>query len=234
MRGIIFDLDNCLAAADEVGAQLLEPVFAAIRAANRGALAPVALEAAFRDCWVHSFDVVAEKYGFCKDMLAAGWEAFRRVEVRESMHGYGDLDIIPYLGELRFLVTSGFRRLQESKVRSLGIASYFDAIIIDAIDEADRRGKQRIFADLMANFRLDRDEVLVVGDNAESELAAARRLGLCGVQILRPGVLLAPGVSVRVSGLAELRTLLAAAPQRVRQAHGAPRRLEDGDHGDTL
>jgi len=36
---IIFDLDNCLAAADEVGAVLLEPMFAAIRDATRSTVA---------------------------------------------------------------------------------------------------------------------------------------------------------------------------------------------------
>src|SRR4051812_22297493 len=56
VRAIIFDLDNCLAAADEVGEQLLEPVFAAVREANDGALTPSELDAAFRDCWVHAFD----------------------------------------------------------------------------------------------------------------------------------------------------------------------------------
>ena len=208
MRAITFDLDNCLAAADEVGEQLLEPVFAAIRAANDGAVAPDALEAAFRDCWFHALDFVAEKHGFTERMLAAGWRALSEIEVREPMHGYGDLDVLPRLGELRFLVTSGFRRLQESKVRSLGIASHFDAIVIDAIDEPDRRGKRRIFTDLMASFGVGRDQVLVVGDNAESELAAAAQLGLRSVQILRPGVVLAPNVECQVRGLVELCSLL--------------------------
>src|SRR5919199_464725 len=104
MRAIIFDLDNCLAAADEVGEQLLEPVFAAIRAANNGAAAPDALEAAFRDCWFHALDFVAEKLGFTGRMLAGGGRALGEIEVREPMHGYGDLDVLPRLGELRFLV----------------------------------------------------------------------------------------------------------------------------------
>ncbi|HZB45392.1 MAG TPA: hypothetical protein VE360_09120 [Pyrinomonadaceae bacterium] len=44
---IIFDPDNCLGAADEVGRGLLEPVFAAIRRANTGtpALGALALSA---------------------------------------------------------------------------------------------------------------------------------------------------------------------------------------------
>jgi FMN phosphatase YigB (HAD superfamily) len=99
-------------------------------------------------------------------------------------------------------------RLQESKVRALGIAALFDAVVIDAIDEADHPGKERIFLDLIARYRLEPADVAVVGDNPASELAAARRLGLRAVQLLRPGVVAAENVRARVSGLAELRELL--------------------------
>ena len=208
MRAIIFDLDNCLAAADEVGEALLEPVFSAVRDANDGALTESELQAAFRDCWVHAFDFVAAKYHFTPRMRGAGWEALRHVEVRSPMHGYGDLALLPSLGEQRFLVTSGFRRLQESKLRALGIESYFDAVVVDAVDEPARRGKERIFLDLMHQFRLDHSDVLVVGDNAESELAVAARLGLRSAQILRPGVTPADGVTVHLRDLAQLRDWL--------------------------
>ena len=208
VRAIIFDLDNCLAAANEVGEQLLEPVFSAVRAANDGALSPSDLDAAFADCWVHAFDYVAEHYDFTSQMRAAGWQAFREIEVRTPMHGYGDLALLPSLGEQRFLVTSGFRRLQESKVRALGIESCFDAIVIDAIDEPGRRGKERIFVELMRQFCLEPAGVLVVGDNAESELAAATRLGLRSAQLIRPGVTRAEGVTIHLRDLAELRLWL--------------------------
>src|SRR5947207_9253291 len=138
VSAIIFDLDNCLAAADEVGEQLLEPVFAAVRAANRGALTSDALDAAFRDCWVHDFDFVAARHRFTENMRDAGWKAFRQIEVHQPMHGYGDLGLLPSLGRHRFLVTSGFRRLQESKVRAWGIVSYFEGIVVDAVDEPGR------------------------------------------------------------------------------------------------
>lgn len=209
-RAIIFDLDNCLAAADEPGEQLLEPAFAAIRAATHGALGESALDAAFHDCWFHAFDWVAARHGFTRAMRDAGWNALREIEVRKPMYGYGDLDVLPHLGERRFLVTSGFRRLQESKVRSLGIAKLFDAVIVDAIDEPERRGKECIFADLMGDALLEEADTLVVGDNVESELAAAKRLGLEHVQILRPHVVPAPDVAVRVADLHDLRRWLAS------------------------
>ena len=205
---IVFDLDNCLAAADEPGEQLLEPVFASVRNANRGALSSAALDAAFHDCWFHAFDWVAHHHGFTDAMRRAGWDAFRMIEVPGPMHGYGDLDVLPQLGDVRFLVTSGFRRLQESKVRALGIAPMFREIIIDAVDEDDRLGKDGVFADLLTRYCLDRDDVLVVGDNVESEIAAARRLGIESVQTLRPGVIPASDVRHRVANLGELCALL--------------------------
>ena len=60
-----------------------------------------------------------------------------------------------------------FRRLQDSKFRALGIASVFDAIEIDAVDEPERKGKQRIFADLLERFDLRTDEAVVVGDKPD-------------------------------------------------------------------
>jgi beta-phosphoglucomutase-like phosphatase (HAD superfamily) len=104
------------------------------------------------------------------------------------MRGYPDLVILAGLPVQLFLVTSGFRRLQESKVRSLGIEHLFAEIHIDAIDEPDRKGKRRIFESILDRNGLRADEVLVVGDNADSEIEAGNRLGITTVQVLRPGV----------------------------------------------
>ena len=81
IRAIIFDLDNCLSAADEPGKGLLEPVLDAIRRANHGRLSDEALAEAFADCWRHPLDFVAKKHGFPEDMLAAGWAMCARLEV---------------------------------------------------------------------------------------------------------------------------------------------------------
>jgi putative hydrolase of the HAD superfamily len=81
-------------------------------------------------------------------------------------------------------------------------------VIVDAVDEPSRAGKEGIFSHLMARHELAREDVLVVGDNVESELAAARRLGVPSVQTLRPGVTPAPDVRLRVANLRELEGLV--------------------------
>jgi FMN phosphatase YigB (HAD superfamily) len=203
ISAIIFDLDNCLAAAEEIGRESLEPMFAAIRQANHGTLSEDKLEAAFADCWRLPLDVVADKYGFSDEMLAAGWEVGRQITVTAPMSGYPDLEVLKDLAVHLFLVTSGFRALQESKVAALGLQN-FTAVYVDAIDGSNRKGKQGIFQEILERHRLEPERVLVVGDNPESEIEAGNRLGMPTVQILRPGVARGTNATYYVHGLSEL------------------------------
>ena len=211
-NALIFDLDSCLAAANEVGDTLFAAPFQAIRNANHGTVTEDRLQAAVADCWRFPFDSVAEKYGFSPAMRAAGFAEFRRVEVRQPMHGYGDLDALKHLPAQLFLVTSGFRRLQESKVKALGIAPWFTEICIDAIDEPGHQGKLQYFKALLQKHQLAPREVLVVGDNPDSEIAAGNQLGMTTIQILRPGVQPSPASTHRITSLSELKSLLQTPP----------------------
>ena len=166
------------------------------------------LQAAFVECWRVAFDAVADKYGFTEAMRAAGWQVFRQTEVTEPMYGYGDLAVLKDLPVQRFLVTSGFRRLQESKVRALGFADWFAGIYIDALDEPNRRGKHGIFQDILSAHGLRPDEVLVVGDNPDSEIEAGNRLGMKTIQILRPGVPPSGHAPRQIHSLLELKEFL--------------------------
>lgn len=208
VKAIIFDLDNCLSAADEPGLMLLEPMFAAIRRANKGTVSDPALEQAFAECWRHSLDWVTARHHFSPEMLAAAWETGARIEVKGPMSGYADLPELKKLDAKLFLVTSGFRRLQESKIKALGIRPLFEAVYVDAVDDAHRKGKQRIFEEILRNYAFSPREVLVVGDNADSEIKAGNSLGMRTVQILREGVPHSNTAKDHIHGLSELKRLL--------------------------
>lgn len=211
IKAFIFDLDSCLAAANEVGAALFAPAFQAIRVANQGTVPEERLQAAFADCWRFPFDFIAAQYGFSPVMRQAGFDAFRKTEVTQPMFGYGDLAVLAELPGQLFLVTSGFRRLQESKIRALGIAPRFAEIHIDAIDEAQPQGKLPAFAAILKNHQLAPTEVLVVGDNPDSEIAAGNQLGMTTIQILRPGVPASSAATHRIQNLHELKAIYSAA-----------------------
>jgi FMN phosphatase YigB (HAD superfamily) len=207
---VIFDLDNCLAPATAVGEELYEPAFNAILKVNRGTLSEQRLSQAFDDIWRHPLDWVGQHYGFTDEMLAAAWSIFTTLEVRRPMQGYEDLKILGELSAQRFLVTSGFRRLQESKIKALDLERQFAAIFIDAIDEQGRVGKLGLFQHILEKFHLTPTDVLVVGDNPNSEIEAGNRLGIDTVQTLRPGIRRARNASYYVQSLVELKNLLMA------------------------
>ena len=208
MQAVLFDLDNCLSAADEIGADLFEPAFVAIRAASRQSHSERALAAAFADIWRHALDWVAAEHHFTPAMREAAWTQLSQLQVTTLMYGYDDLHLLAQVPAARFLVTSGFHRLQESKIRALGISDHFKGIYIDAIDAADRIGKRGIFKQIMSSHDLAPADVWVVGDNPESELAAAQSLGLRSVQMLRTGVPRSDCAKHHVSGLGELIELI--------------------------
>jgi putative hydrolase of the HAD superfamily len=206
VKAVIFDLDSCLAAANEVGEALFADAFLAIRAANNGHVSDERLEAAFNDCWRFPFDFIADRYGFSPAMRAAGIAAFSRLEVTQEMHGYGDLDALREIQAKLFLVTSGFRRLQQSKVKALGIEHMLTELHIDAIDEPGPKGKLHAFESILRNHQLSPAEVLVVGDNPESEIAVGNQLGMITIQILRPGVTPSPVARHQIRWLHELKS----------------------------
>jgi FMN phosphatase YigB (HAD superfamily) len=208
IKALIFDLDNCLAAANEVGEDVFKPAFEAMRNANRGTLTDEQLAEAFQEIWRQPLDFVAQKFGFSQEMLAAGWGVFSQTVVETPMRGYGDLAILRELPFDLYLVTSGFRALQESKVKALQVADLFRRIEIDAIDEDDRKGKQGIFASILERNKLRPEEVIAVGDNPDSEIEAGNRLGIRTVQILRPGVPRADNATYYVETFEELKALL--------------------------
>jgi FMN phosphatase YigB (HAD superfamily) len=204
---VIFDLDNCLSAADGIP-DIYEPGFRAIREANAGTLPEVALERAFADCWRYPLDEVARRHRFSKAMTVVGWREFGKVALSRPMSGYPDLPTLGEIGALRFLVTSGFQRLQESKIEALGIRDLFTRVYVDAIDRPGRKGKERIFREILAEFRLRPDEAVVVGDTPHAEIEAGNRLGIPTVQILRPGVERGHNARYYIRDLQELRVLV--------------------------
>ncbi|MBS0209133.1 MAG: hypothetical protein JSS27_09285 [Planctomycetes bacterium] len=91
IKAIIFDLDNCLCAADAAGRQLLEAVFAVIRSTNDGTYSAAEVSAIIGDLWRQPLNVVAEKYQFPPEMRAAAWAAYARAEVSGQMAGCADI-----------------------------------------------------------------------------------------------------------------------------------------------
>jgi FMN phosphatase YigB (HAD superfamily) len=216
-KAVIFDLDNTLADATHVGKAAFQPAFDAIRQANHGTLNDRQLQAAFDACWHTAFYTVAQEHGFSAEMTAAGAQAFRRLTVPENSGygGYPDLGELQSLEADKFLVTSGFRNFQNSKIDSLGIRGQFKRIEIDDAEDFHPEpspGKAPLFEQIRDAEHLQSSQVLIVGDNPGSEIAAGNSLGMPTVQVLRPRVQRSPQADYHIESLAELPQVILHGP----------------------
>lgn len=212
IRALICDLDNTLFSADSIPAVLLDPIVDAVRKANSG---PDAIPdeqladaiAAFRRV---SFDRVVDSYRLPPAVRDAWVQAMVKLRVTGHLIPFPDVRALAALRLRRFLVTTGYRGLQESKVRALGIGDLFEAVHVDALDDpATRPGKRGLFRSILAEHRFAPSEVVVLGDSAESEIAAGNRLGIPTVQVLRSGVERCEEAQFRIVDLTELRAVIA-------------------------
>lgn len=211
IRALICDLDNTLFAARTVPRTTVQPAIEAVRAANRaGPMIPEArLGEALEACWDRSFDEVARLYAL-PEALCRAWEAAaEQLEVTEQLELYPDVAVLWSLPLRLFLVTTGYRRFQESKIRVLGLTSRFEAIYVDALGDSPRAGKETLFRRLLVERELAATEVAVLGDSADAELAAGAKIGLWTIQILREGVIPASSAHWRIQSLGELPHVLA-------------------------
>ena len=182
----------------------------AVLAANLGpdAIDDGALRAALDECRRRSFDEVAAEYGLPERIRRALFAASADLAVTVPLEPYADLDALAELRLRRFLVTTGPRRFQESKIAALDIDSLFDAVYIDALDDPRREGKERIFQKILTDYDLLAAHVAVVGDSERSEIAAGNRLGMITIQVLRRRVEPTDHAGVQIRSLWQLEEVL--------------------------
>lgn len=176
VQAIIADLDNTLYPVSSIGDQLFAELFELLAQE----LDPAILDLAKADIKRKPFQWVAEKYGFESRLTARANALLNALEWKGEMQVFPDYPALRDYPADRYLVTTGYTRLQESKVRQLGIAGDFISIhIVDPGQTADT--KKTIFAAILKEHGYRPERVLVVGDDPDSELLAGRELGLVTV-----------------------------------------------------
>jgi len=175
-RALIFDLDNTIYPVSAIAGDLFKQLFALIdeKAVH---LSAETIEAAKDDLKRRHYHLVAEKFGFGAPLTDEGDSLLKEMTYDLPMQPFEDYAHLRALPQHKFLVTMGFTKLQWSKVEQLRIKDDFEEIHI--VDPGlSSQTKKDVFADIMKRHHYSTDEVLVIGDDPESEIKAATELGI--------------------------------------------------------
>ena len=176
-KAIILDLDNTVYPVSSIGNELFKPLFQLIEESGDYTGQPDEIK---QDIMRKPFQKVAEEYEFSDKLTEDGVAILRELTYDKNMSPFEDYAAVKALPCQKFLVTTGFTKMQESKVQQLGIAEDFDEVhIVDP--ELTNQTKKDIFQDILERHRFDPSEVLVVGDDPDSEVQAAKELGIDAV-----------------------------------------------------
>jgi len=159
------------------------------------------------DLWSIPFDQVAIKHQLPSAAKQNFTEELNGLEFKLDIEVFSDYIHLKNIHCKKFLITTGFRKLQQAKIDALGIQDDFIEIAIDDITEKIRQYKQGIFQELIKRHQLSLEQIWVIGDNPASELMAAHSLGLKSIQRLNPSKPLGSHVHATISGFDELESI---------------------------
>ncbi|MDB5016055.1 MAG: dUMP phosphatase [Mucilaginibacter sp.] len=175
-RALILDLDNTIYPVSSIAEHLFERLFALLdeyaEEINYETLINAKDELTRRP-----YHWVADKYNFGEELKNKGIGLLNEITYNLPMHPFDEYQYVKSIPLTKFLVTTGFSKLQWSKVKMLDIENDFEEIhIVDP--EISKQTKKDVFADIVKRYGYDASEVLVIGDDPESEIQAAKELGI--------------------------------------------------------
>jgi putative hydrolase of the HAD superfamily len=175
-KAIILDLDNTIYPVNSIADHLFNELFNFLdqHIAGEGI---DHINKAKEDLKRIPYQKVAEKYHFSELVKNKGLELLNNIEYKLPMQPFDDYRHIRDTHITKFLVTTGFTKLQWSKVRMLNIEADFEVIhIVDP--ELSPLTKKDIFASILEKYSYKPEDVLIIGDDPESEIKAATELGI--------------------------------------------------------
>ncbi len=174
IKAIILDLDNTIFPVSSIGHMLFKPLFHLLE--DEKALQDE-LENIEKDIMRKPFQKVAAQYSFGESLIQEGMALLRTLTVDFPITPFDDYHLVKELPVRRFLVTMGAVTMQQGKVDQMHLADDFEGIhIIDP--ETSSRTKKDVFQEILDLHQFQSTEILVVGDDPDSEIKAAMELGM--------------------------------------------------------
>jgi putative hydrolase of the HAD superfamily len=175
MKHIFFiDLDNTIYFTKPNEVQLMGELYTFLESLDLG-ISNKNFQLAKQEMLRTPFQNVAKKYGFREEVMPDVLSYLQNREVSKPLKISDDYHYIKSLKGRKFIVTAGFTKQQTSKVKMLGIADDFEAVHVVDVSTTN---KKEAFKLLIDKYDLNTDDILIIGDDAESEIKFGLELGI--------------------------------------------------------
>ncbi|MBS1511900.1 MAG: HAD family hydrolase [Bacteroidetes bacterium] len=176
-KAIIFDLDNTIYPVHSIGDTLFAPLFNLIF--QEGNFSKQATQIK-KEIMRRPFQYVAQQFGFGEALTKAGNALLQQTVYAGPIAPFEDYSFTQAIKLDKFLVTTGYTQLQQSKIDGMKINDDFKAIYIVDPQQSSLT-KKDVFLSIIQTYGYTITELLVVGDDLHSEIKAAHELGIDAV-----------------------------------------------------
>lgn len=171
-KAFIFDLDNTIFPVPSIGDKLFAPLFRIISGTEH----VKDIEGIRREVMRTPFQKVAKRFGLSESLTRECVEVLKTLEHHGPIAAFPDFQLMRNIPVEKFLVTTGFTKMQQSKIRALDLHDFKETFVVDPT--ITDKTKKDVFVEIMEKYHYQPGEVLVIGDDPESEIRAARELGI--------------------------------------------------------
>jgi putative hydrolase of the HAD superfamily len=176
IRALFLDLDNTIYPATAIADEVFKPIYDLLND-HADEIGEDNINEIKQKLMKKAYQVIADEYKLSEDLKKKGTEILRHVTYDRPIEAFPDYEIVKSLEQEKFLVTMGFTKLQQSKVRMLDLNSDYNEIIVNDPDTTDNT-KKEVFKDLLVKYGYQPNEVLIIGDDPESEIGAGNTLNI--------------------------------------------------------
>ena len=176
-KALILDLDNTIYPVSSIGDKLFAPLFDLIKSDEH---VSDQFEQIRKEVMRRPFQLVANEFNFSKELTDKGTELLKNITYNGTIEPFDDYKLIRDLKIDKYLVTTGFKKMQQSKVEAMQLQTDFREIHIIDPSISDKV-KKDLFTDIISRHHYNKADVLIVGDDLNSEIKAAKELGVDAV-----------------------------------------------------
>jgi len=176
---VIFDLDNTIYPVSSIQENLFGQLFDLL---DQNVViiddgSPGKVQLIKEEMTRRPFQYIVDKYQLNEAVRDRMLDTLRNMAYTLPMEPFADYHDLKTIALDKFLVTTGFPKLQFSKIKQLGIEQDFKEIIVVDPDKGNTT-KKEVFADIISRHYYQPEDLLIIGDDPESEIKAALSLGI--------------------------------------------------------